>query len=281
MSFLMKYPIIYDLLPNHTDRRPGIRISKVYFITLHDTGNPESTAQGNISYYRRTAIKPDWVASAHAFIDPKEIRICIPCFPNDAERAYHVMYDKPKDNELFGIDANNGAIGVELCYGFGKEQDLEAYKRYVWFIAYLCYLHKLDPKKHLVSHKILDPGRKTDPDNALSKMGLSYAKCLSDIENEFYTCQLKTPADSGKVGAPTNKPSNELEEYGMDKSKIEFLDKLVDEWMKPIQPWQEEILKKAQERYKLDPNRWNKAILNRPMPVWATLELLLREGNID
>ncbi|WP_413467483.1 hypothetical protein [Metabacillus niabensis] len=50
------------------------------------------------------------------------------------EKAWHVQYNKPYDNRLFGDDANDCdcAIGVELCYG-GPIDFTEGYKRFVWY----------------------------------------------------------------------------------------------------------------------------------------------------
>ncbi len=50
---------------------PGVR-----FIVAHDTGNPGSTAANNVSYYERS--RNDQSASAHIFVDDKEILECIP-----------------------------------------------------------------------------------------------------------------------------------------------------------------------------------------------------------
>ena len=54
----------------------------------HDTGNPNSTAQHNVDYYKNTYMQ-DWdsTASAHFFVDDKE---CIICVPLD-EKAWHVL----------------------------------------------------------------------------------------------------------------------------------------------------------------------------------------------
>ena len=45
----------------------------------HDTGNPNSTAQHNVDYYKNTYMQ-DWdsTASAHFFVDDKECIICVP-----------------------------------------------------------------------------------------------------------------------------------------------------------------------------------------------------------
>lgn len=182
--FEMKYPIRKKYLTKGSKKRPGNRITP-QFVVAHDTGNPGSTANGNVSYY--TNVQNELSASAHLFVDDKEIIECVPALTSNPERAYHVVYNTPKDNLLFGDDANDIAIGVELCFG-GKVNNEEAYKRYVWVIAYICYKFDMDPSKDIVSHKILDPGRKIDPDNGLSKMGKTYAQLKRDIVAEYNAC---------------------------------------------------------------------------------------------
>src|SRR5690606_15685100 len=126
-------------------------------------GNGASTAYNNRTYFNRE--QPS--ASAHTFIDDKYILEIIPLL----EKAWHVRYNVPQDNYIFGADANDVAIGVELCWG-GKINFQEAYNRYVWYHAYLCRTYGLDPRTKIVPHSKLDPGRKTDPDkNAFAKNG--------------------------------------------------------------------------------------------------------------
>lgn len=188
MSFKMKYQIKQDFLPINTKRRSGKKISKVRFLVAHDTGNPNSTAKGNVTYYKNSANNES--ASAHIFVDDKEIIECIPAF-KIPEKAWHVLYNKPKDNQLFGYDSNDVAIGVELAYSVngGKINNEESYKKYVWVLAYLCYFYELNPLKHITGHHILDPQRKTDPVNALSKMGKTYDGLLKDVHKELIECQ--------------------------------------------------------------------------------------------
>ncbi|RFB17456.1 N-acetylmuramoyl-L-alanine amidase [Bacillus sp. HNG] len=156
--------------------RSGQRINKVRFIVSHDTGNPGSTAYNNQRYFNNS--QPS--ASAHTFIDDKYILEIIPL----TEKAWHVQYNKPRDNQLFGADANDAAIGVELCHG-GKINFNEAYKRYVWYHAYLCKKFNLQPQKHIVAHKTLDPQRRSDPESALNRYGVTWSKFINDVEKEF------------------------------------------------------------------------------------------------
>jgi len=183
MSFVNKYTVKKDYLPTKTKRRSGIKNLGVKFVVVHDTGNPNSTAQGNVNYYKNSANTQE--ASAHVFIDDKDIIICVPL----DEKAWHVLYNVPTDNKMFGADANDKAIGVELCYfPNDKAKSLEAYKKYVWFNAWLAYTYKLNPKTSFVGHHILDPARKTDPANALKFIGKTYQNLLDDIVKEYNEC---------------------------------------------------------------------------------------------
>ncbi|MDP5276475.1 peptidoglycan recognition protein family protein [Chengkuizengella axinellae] len=191
MSFKVKYPISKKFLTKGTKRRSGIKMSKVGFIVAHDTGNDGSTALQNITYYENS--NNDMSASAHIFVDDTGIYECIPLVTEAPEKAWHVQYQKTMDNQLFGDDANDIAGGVELCYSYrkGNINNEESYKRYVWIIAYICYKFGLNPAKTIVGHHILDPQRKTDPQNALSKIGKSYDLLLQDVVKEYYDCLSK------------------------------------------------------------------------------------------
>lgn len=183
----MKYSMKNDFLPNFTKRRSGTKIKGVKFLVAHDTGNPNSTAQGNVNYYKSSANTMS--ASAHVFIDEKDIIICVPIL----ERAWHVLYNTTVDNKMFNADANDYAIGVELCYfPSDKNRSIKSYEKYVWYMAYLCHLYNLNPLKQIVGHHILDPGRKTDPVNALKHIGKSYNDLLNDINKELIECRQET-----------------------------------------------------------------------------------------
>jgi N-acetylmuramoyl-L-alanine amidase len=183
MSFIMKYEIKADYIAKGK-RRPGTFITPKFGV-LHDTGNPGSTAQNNRNYFNNTPNDPT-AASAHTFIDDGVIIESIPATTGKPERAHHVRYQMTQDNTLFGDDANDIGIGVELCFG-GNINFEEAYKRYVWYCAYVSYKFGFSPTQW-IGHEKLDPGRKTDPTNALKRYGKTYAELLADIVNEFAEC---------------------------------------------------------------------------------------------
>lgn len=188
MSFKMKYKIIKDYLPireSPPGRRSGELMKNVRFTVAHDTGNPNTTARNNVNYYKNTYNKQS--ASAHIFVDDREIIECIPLLTGKPEKAFHVMYNKPTDNRIYGDDAIDIAAGVEYCYGNNIDAD-EAYKRYVWILAYIAYKFNQNPITDLIGHLVLDPERRTDPENGLSYSGRSYNQLILDVLKEYKEC---------------------------------------------------------------------------------------------
>lgn len=186
MSFLQKYTITPRYLTKPSKRRSGkLIIDGVKFIVAHDTGNPGSTAANNVGYYERSRNEDS--ASAHIFVDDKEIIECIPALTAPSEKAWHVLYKVDTDNHIYGYDANDAAIGVEYCYGGHINAD-EAYRKYVWVIASICERFKLDPATAVVGHFFLDPNRKTDPVTGLAQSRRTYDQLLKDIVTEYQAC---------------------------------------------------------------------------------------------
>ncbi|MBO9129218.1 N-acetylmuramoyl-L-alanine amidase [Bacillus sp. 165] len=183
-SFDMKYPVIKRHFTSPSERRPGIPMKKVIFIVAHDTGN-DLGARHNAWYQQRTVNRVK--ASAHIFVDDTDIVECIPSIVENPEIAWQVRENQPYDNNIYGEDANYSAIGVELSIK-PNGNDEEAYKRYVWTLAYLCYRYHLDPHVSIVGHHILDSGRKIDPKNGLRKIGKSYNQLLHDVVQEYDNC---------------------------------------------------------------------------------------------
>lgn len=130
-------PVKYDFLPIGT-RRSGqpLTSKKPLFAVAHDTGNPHTTAQTNVNYYRNTYME-SWatVASAHIFVDDKECIVCIPV----TEKAWHVIYNTPTDNQWYGADANDVAFGVEGSYFPGNiQRSRKSLDNMARVLAYLC-----------------------------------------------------------------------------------------------------------------------------------------------
>jgi N-acetylmuramoyl-L-alanine amidase len=78
---------------------------------------------------------------------------CIPALTGEfPEKAWHVRYSAATDNQLFGFDANDVAIGVAYCYGTKIDAD-EAYRKYVWVLGYACHRFSLDPARAIVGDR--------------------------------------------------------------------------------------------------------------------------------
>lgn len=168
--------IIQKYLPVPSQRRSGIKIGAIKFIVAHDTANDGTSALTNVNYYITSANVEQ--ASAHAFVDAGGVIECIP----QTEKAWHVQYGPDIDNKMFGFDANDDAIGVELCYSTkGLFDSKIAYNNYVEYIRGLCTKYALDPRKYIVAHATLDPTRRTDPINAFSKIGKTWQNFIDDV----------------------------------------------------------------------------------------------------
>lgn len=237
MTFKMKYTIEKDYIKSGTKRRSGLKIvgGKPKFGVLHDTGNPSSTARGNVNYYKNSANAME--ASAHTFVDDKHIIECIPMTTGTPEKAWHVIYNVTTDNQMFGGDANDIAVGIELCFGNNINFE-EAYKRYVWYSAYCAYKFGFNPN-NFVGHHILDPKRKTDPVNALKRYGKTYDQLLKDIVKEYYECLNYDKKEE-------NKEEVKLPKRIVDKdvSELEFVSPTLKERfeMRVISPATKELL---------------------------------------
>ncbi|MDR7071931.1 N-acetylmuramoyl-L-alanine amidase [Fictibacillus barbaricus] len=162
-----KYPITYQYIKKELQQRPGGNRVPRYAVA-HDTGNPDSTAQQNYHYFNSRQLE----ASAHVFIDDKQILVIIPL----EEKAWHVRSNVS--------DANEWAVGVELCYG-PSIHFTEAYNRYVWFFAFLCEKYGWDPETHIKGHFQLDPKRRTDPLNSMHQYDKSFPFFLEDVKYEL------------------------------------------------------------------------------------------------
>jgi N-acetylmuramoyl-L-alanine amidase len=162
-----KHMITNQYIKKEFKQRPGGNRTPRY-VVAHDTGNPDSTAQQNFNYFNSRQME----ASVHVFIDDKQILIIIPLH----EKAWHVRSNVS--------DANEWAIGVELCYGPSINFS-EAYSRYVWFFAYLCEMYQWDPDTHIKGHFQLDPKRRTDPLNSFHQYDKSFPFFIEDVKYEL------------------------------------------------------------------------------------------------
>lgn len=177
--------ITQKYIPTNTFRRPGIKLQGVKFIVCHDTGNLNSSAMQNVDYYIKSA--NEIKASAHTFIDDASI---IECIPLD-EIAYHVRRASEIDNSVYGVDAIDWALSVELCYFTDLERSRIAYNSYVEYIKGLCDKYVLNPATGLIGHYKLDPLRRTDPLNAFTRIGKTWEDFIKDVSAEPETMEQK------------------------------------------------------------------------------------------
>lgn len=208
-----KYPIERRYIDKRQNVRPGTRLvsGTPGFLVAHDTGNPGATADNHFNYFQTLENRS---ASAQIFIDDKRILEIIPTGTGSdpAEKAWHVLYNVTTDNKLYGDDANDIALGVELCYG-GKINTLEAYKRFVWYLAFCCDKWNLSPLIHIPSHKQLDPARKRDVDQALATVGKTLKNLLHDVVAEMQEQPTPVIVASAAVQLPANVAQTLIDDY--------------------------------------------------------------------
>lgn len=201
-------PVRYQLLTIGT-RRPGkkLRKGKPEFLVAHDTGNPNSTAQNNVDYYENTHNIQQGIASAHIFVDDKEAIICIPV----TEVAYHVLPSTTIDNAWYGVDANDGAAGVEICYFTNKTRSQKSLDNGARVLAYLAEYWGIDYKTEMPGHQDIQYD-KSDPGNALQASG--YGRATSNLDNIVakYYKKSKKPTEKMKwdwAGTYYPQPTND------------------------------------------------------------------------
>lgn len=171
MAIKDKYQIERHYISNKLARSGQKLTSGVpEFFVGHETANNTATADDHFAYFQNITFE----ASAHTFIDATQILEIIPL----DEKAWHVQYQTEIDNKLYANDANDVAIGIELCR---TGEFVEAYDRYIWYFAYLCRHFDKNPKKDIVSHSILDPKRRLDPQIWLERHGVSWKELIDDI----------------------------------------------------------------------------------------------------
>lgn len=199
MAVKNKYSIERNYI-NNQNARSRQKIDNIQFLVSHETANNTADADNHYSYFNNI----DFSASAHTFIDDNKILEIIPL----DEKAWHVNYGKKADNRIYGADANDAAIGTELCRTGVFE---EAYDKYVWYHAYLCHKFGLNPQLDVVSHSRLDPERRSDPQSWLEPNGVSWDEFINDVQLYFN--------DWNGGAKPTSKPkeSGSIVDYMNDK----------------------------------------------------------------
>jgi N-acetylmuramoyl-L-alanine amidase CwlA len=76
------------------------------FLVAHETANNTADADDHYKYFNRHVIS----ASAHTFIDDSKILE----INTVDEKAWHVFYNTPIDNRMFGDDANESVQSIAV-----------------------------------------------------------------------------------------------------------------------------------------------------------------------
>ncbi|ELN1760840.1 peptidoglycan recognition family protein [Staphylococcus pseudintermedius] len=194
-------PVYTDFLPIGT-RRTGQRLvsGNPKFAVFHDTGNRDSTAQNNVDYYRNT-YNIDWAytASAHVFVDDKECIICIPV----TEKAWHVLYDTPIDNNWYDDDANDIAFGLEACYFSDRDRTLKSLDNACRVMGALCASWDINPRNEMPGHQDIQFD-KQDPGNILEAAG--YGRSDMHIIDDLVVKYMNGDAPAPKVAKTVSQP---------------------------------------------------------------------------
>jgi N-acetylmuramoyl-L-alanine amidase CwlA len=114
MSVINKYEIIEKLIKFNRSYKSFQPIG----IVLHETANPNDTAEMEYSYFN----SGDRSASAHAFIDSNFIVQCIPWL----EVGWHCCRT-----------GNSKFIGIEMCHATDETKFQMIWDKTVWLFAYL------------------------------------------------------------------------------------------------------------------------------------------------
>lgn len=228
-------PVKYDFLPIGT-RRSGqpLTSKKPLFAVAHDTGNPHTTAQTNVNYYRNTYME-SWatVASAHIFVDDKECIVCIPV----TEKAWHVIYNTPTDNQWYNADANDVAFGVEGSYFPGNiQRSRKSLDNMARVLAYLCNYWGIDYKTEVPGHQDIQAD-KIDPGNLLEACG--YSRNVKNLDKQIakYINGVK-PVPSKKLSTKTTKkPTPSPQSVVKYKQAIEYMHSLKGQYIDFDKEW--------------------------------------------
>ncbi|WP_204176873.1 MULTISPECIES: N-acetylmuramoyl-L-alanine amidase [unclassified Staphylococcus] len=231
-------PVKYDWLPIGT-RRSGQKLTsgKPIFAVAHDTGNPNTTAQDNVNYYKNS-YNIDWslVASAHIFVDDKECIVCIPV----TEKAWHVLYNTPIDNNWYNADANDAAFGIEGSYFDDKARSKKSLDNMARVMAYLCNYWKIDYKTEVPGHQDIQSD-KVDPGNLLQAAG--YSRNVSNFDKQVAKYINGVKEDSNKepskdLSEPTKeKPTPSPQSNVEYKAAIEYMHSLKGQYIDFDNAW--------------------------------------------
>jgi len=156
LGMLITMNVVGNLLTVNPFSRPGNKLSSIYGLVVHWTGNPATSATQNRNYFEslknQTIAGDARYASAH-FIVGLEGEI-VQCVPLD-ELAYHVgakLY-KPAAISHFGNYPNSSSIGIELCHPDASGRFLQStLDSAIELSAWLCIHFRLHPLSDICTH---------------------------------------------------------------------------------------------------------------------------------
>ncbi|MEC1242087.1 N-acetylmuramoyl-L-alanine amidase, partial [Bacillus paralicheniformis] len=127
--------------------RPGLKLAGVKGIVMHWTATPGASALNERNYFNGTCIADKRYASAHYFVDRKEVQHIIP----ENEVAYHAHDQNRCYVSFLKPNANTTAIGVEMCVEKNGKIHSETVQNAAELVADLCKRYGLSTDK-IVRH---------------------------------------------------------------------------------------------------------------------------------
>lgn len=122
-------------IPNTRHNRPA-EPNACRYITVHETGNPNSTAYNHVGYLNTTADEVSW----HYTVDDIEVWKHLP----DTESAFHA------GDGRFGT-GNQNSIGIEMCVNADGVPTLKTIGNAIRLIRSLQAVHNI-PKANVAQH---------------------------------------------------------------------------------------------------------------------------------
>ncbi|MEC1863108.1 peptidoglycan-binding protein [Bacillus licheniformis] len=194
--------------------RPGLKMSGVKGIVMHYTATPGASALNERNYFNGTCIADKRYASAHYFVDRKEVQHIIP----ENEVAYHA-HDKNRCYVSFlKPNANTTAIGVEMCVEKDGKIHSETVQNAAELVADLCKRYGLSTNKIVRHYDVTNKNCPAPWVSDSSQLSAFRKKVDSLLGNKTVS----------KTTAPTSKPSKStgtILKKGSSGSKVKALQK--------------------------------------------------------
>ncbi|QII49460.1 N-acetylmuramoyl-L-alanine amidase [Bacillus paralicheniformis] len=139
--------VIQNFVKVNKFTRPGLKMSGVKGIVMHWTATPGASALNERNYFNGTCIADKRYASAHYFVDRKEVQHIIP----ENEVAYHAHDQNRCYVSFLKPNANTTALGVEMCVEKDGKIHSETVQNAAELVADLCKRYGLSTDR-IVRH---------------------------------------------------------------------------------------------------------------------------------